>query len=90
LTEILASSLTTKPTQGGDKVLLKRQGPKPMIPASWMERGMRIEYVDAHGRGVETSAKLLDTYPAGLILAVDGARMLLSWERLVLVELVEG
>jgi hypothetical protein len=31
-----------------------------------------------------------DTYTAGLILAVDGCRMLLSWERLVLAELVEN
>lgn len=90
LTEILPSTLTTKPSSNGDKSLPKRSAPKPMIPASWLERGMRIEYVDANGRGVETTAKLLDTYTAGLILAVDGCRMLLSWERLVLAELVEN
>jgi hypothetical protein len=60
-----------------------------MLPASWMERGVRVEYVGADGKGVETTAKLLATCPAGLILAVDGARMCLNWDRWTLLELVE-
>ena len=87
MTEMMAM---TKPQSNGDKPLPRRSPPKPMIPASWLERSMRIEYIDANGRGVETTAKLLDTYPAGLILASSGCRMLLSWERLVLAELVEN
>jgi hypothetical protein len=90
VTEILPQTLTTKPSTNGDEPLPKRNPPKPMIPTSWLQRGMRIEYVDSNGRGVATTVKLLDTYPAGLILAVDGCRMLLSWERLVLAELVEN
>jgi len=76
--------------QSGEKPLPKRIAPKPMMPSSWIERSLRIEYVDADGRGVKTSATLLDLYPAGLILNVGGARTLLSWERLVLAELVEN
>jgi len=54
-----------------------------------MERGVRVEYTDAKGKGVETTAKLLATCPAGLILAVDGARMCLNWDKWTMLELVE-
>jgi hypothetical protein len=86
VTEMMA--MTTKPHTNGDKPLPKRDTPT-MLPASWMERGVRVEYTDAKGKGVETSAKLLATCPAGLILAVDGARMCLSWDRWTMLELVE-
>jgi len=88
VTEILPSTLTTKPSSNGDKSLPKRN-PPTMLPASWMERGVRVSYTDASGKGCETTAKLLSTCPAGLILAVDGARMCLSWDRWTMLELVE-
>jgi hypothetical protein len=88
LTEILPQTLTIKPSSNGDKALPKRNAPT-MLPASWMERGVRVEYTDAKGKGVETTAKLLATCPAGLILAVDGARLCLSWDKWTMLELVE-
>jgi hypothetical protein len=45
--------------------------------------------VGATGAGVETSGTLLDLYPAGPVLNVGGAKTLICWERLVLVELRE-
>jgi hypothetical protein len=60
-----------------------------MLPASWTERSVRVEYTDSGGRAASTSAELLATCPAGLILAVDGARVCLNWDRWTLLELVE-
>jgi hypothetical protein len=37
----------------------------------------------------EASATLLDVYPAGPILNIAGGKTLLSWDRIVLAELVE-
>jgi hypothetical protein len=34
-------------------------------------------------------SRLLDLYPAGPVLNIGGAKTLLSWDRLVLCELVE-
>lgn len=79
----------TKPSTNGDKPLAKRNAPT-MLPASWLERSIRVEYTDAAGKSRETSAKLLSTCPAGLILAVDGARMCLNWEKWTMLELVES
>jgi hypothetical protein len=39
--------------------------------------------------GQAASGTLLDLYPAGPILNIGGAKTLLSWDRLVLCELVE-
>jgi hypothetical protein len=46
-------------------------------------------YTDCYGIGQETSRTLLDLYPAGPVLNIGGAKTLLSWDRLVLGELVE-
>jgi len=50
---------------------------------------LRVTYVDAFGAGVETSGTLLDLYPAGPVLNIGGVKTMLSWDRLVLCELVE-
>jgi hypothetical protein len=50
---------------------------------------LKLEYVDCYGGGVETTGTLLDLYPAGPILNIGGAKILLAWERLVSCELVE-
>lgn len=79
----------TKPgANGADKAFPKRN-PSGLIPATWLERGARVVYVGASGRGVETTCKLLGVCPIGLMLGVGGGRMLLSWDRFVLLELVE-
>jgi len=54
-----------------------------------MNRTLRVAYTDCHGAGVETSGTLLDLYPAGPVLSLNGAKTLLSWDRLAVVELVE-
>jgi hypothetical protein len=87
LTEILEAM--TRPDVNGTPALPKRAGPKGLLPSTWLERTLKLEYVDGFGAGVETSGVLLDLYPAGPVLNIGGAKTLLSWDRLVLCELVE-
>ncbi len=79
----------TAPTKNGEAPLPRRGGPKGLLPSTWLQRTLRVQYVDGFGAGVETSGTLLDYYPAGPVLNVGGAKTLLAWERLVLCELVE-
>ena len=80
----------TAPTTNGDKPLPRRVGVRSMVHATWVTHELRISYVGANGQGVETKGTLLDWCPVGLIVNIAGAKTLLCWERLVLVELVEG
>ncbi len=77
------------PTKNGEAPLPKRAGIRGMMPSTWLNRSLRIQYVDGFGVGQETSGTLLDLYPAGPVLNMGGAKTLLCWERLVLAELVE-
>jgi hypothetical protein len=86
LTEILDAM--TAPTVDGQPSLPRRGGPKGLLPSTWLERTLKLEYVDASGSGVQTSGTLLDLYPAGPVLGIGTTKTLISWERLVLAELV--
>jgi hypothetical protein len=79
----------TAPTVDGQPCLPKRRGPKGLLPSTWLERTLKVSYVDCHGSGQEASGTLLDLYPAGPILNLNGAKALISWDRLAVVELVE-
>ena len=45
--------------------------------------------LEALGAGVEASGGLLDFFPVGPVLHIDGVKTLICWERLVLAQLVE-
>jgi hypothetical protein len=88
VTEILAAM--TKPDSNGQPSLPKRAAPKGLLPSTWLERTLRVSYMDAFGAGVEATGTLLDLYPAGPILCMNGGvKSLISWDRLVVCELVE-
>ncbi len=61
-----------------------------MLPSTWLARTLRVEYAGAMGDTRETTATLLDLCLVGPILSVAGAKTLITWDRLVLAELVEG
>jgi hypothetical protein len=84
-----AAVYMTAPDKNGTPALPKRAGPKGLLPSTWLERTVRVEYVDARGDGQEASGVLLDFFPAGPVLNLQGARTLIAWERLAVVELVE-
>ena len=79
----------TAPTTNGDKPLPKRAGARSMVPTTWIDRTIRLEYVGAAGDARETTATFLDWTPVGLLLNIAGAKTLVAWERLVLAELME-
>jgi hypothetical protein len=87
MTEILDAM--TKPDSNGTPALPKRGGPKGMLPSTWLTRTLKLEYVDGFGAGAEAGGVLLDYFPAGPVLHIDGVKTLISWERLVLAQLVE-
>lgn len=73
----------------GTPALPKRQAPKGLLPSTWLNRTLRVAYTDCHGAGCETSGTLLDIFPAGPILSMNGAKALIAWDRLAVVELIE-
>ena len=87
MTEIIEAM--TRPDTNGTPSLPKRTAPKGLLPSTWLERTLKVEYTDCYGSGQETSGTLLDCYPAGPVLSLAGAKTLISWDRLVLCELVE-
>jgi hypothetical protein len=64
----------TKPDSNDTPSLPKRAGPKGLLPSTWLERTLRLEYVDGFGTGVQASVVLLDFYPAGPVLHIDGVK----------------
>jgi hypothetical protein len=69
----------TRP-ENGQPSLPKRNGPKGLLPSTWLERTLRVAYVDESGSGVETSGTLLDLGPFGPILNLSGEKTALSWD----------
>ena len=53
MTEILDAM--TRPDVNGTPSLPKRSAPKGLLPSTWLERTLKLEYVDGFGAGVETS-----------------------------------
>jgi hypothetical protein len=87
LSEVLEAM--TAPDSNGTPALPKRGGPKGLLPSTWLERAVRIQYTDAYGAGVETSGVLADLYPFGMVVTSEGAtKMCLSWEAVRVVELI--
>jgi hypothetical protein len=71
----------------GHKVVSAHSRPKGLLPSTWLGRELKIEYLA--GDAVRTTSGVLaELYPAGPILLISGARTLVSWDRIVLVELV--
>jgi hypothetical protein len=88
ITTSAALEAMSKPDANG-QVHVKRVGPRGLLPRTWLERTLRISYVDAHGTGTETSGTLLDLFPFGMVVNIKGAKTCLSWDAIRVVELVE-
>ena len=82
-----SSLYMTAPDRNGSPTLPRRDGPKGLLPTTWLKRALRLEYVVC-GELRETTGTLLDVYPAGPVLNAGGARTLIAWETVAVVELV--
>ena len=83
-----SSLYMTAPDRNGSPTLPRREGPKGLLPSTWLKRALRLEYVVC-GELREATGTLLDVYPAGPVLNAGGARTLIAWETVAVVELVE-
>jgi hypothetical protein len=88
MTEEIVEAMS-RPDKNVRTTLPKRTGPRTMIPASWVGHGVRIEYQDGLAP-VEARGTLLDWCAMGPIFNLAGAKTVVGWDRLVLLELVEG
>ncbi len=82
------TTLYTAPKTNVDAPLPRRAGARTMLPASWISRAVKIEYVGAAGDPQETTGTLLDWCGVGPIFNLGGARTVVGWDRLVLCELL--
>jgi len=85
LTETLEAM--TRPDSNGTPSLPKRAAPKGLLPSTWLERTLNLEYVVGEDLRT-TEATLLDVYPAGPIVNAGGARTLISWDTIAVLELI--
>ena len=69
--------------------LAKRPGPRTLLPATWVGRTVRVGYMGADGHGVESEGTLLDLYPFGVVMNLEGERAAVAWEALRVVTLVD-
>jgi hypothetical protein len=60
-----------------------------LLPSAWLEGTLHVTYEDCYPGCQETSGALLDFYPFGPLLDVGGTQTVISWDRIVLCELVE-
>jgi hypothetical protein len=79
----------TTPNGWSDKPLPKRNGARGLLPSTWLQRELRLDYVDADGAASTATGVLLDWFPLGPVLNVGGTRTLLSWDAIKTIELVE-
>jgi hypothetical protein len=82
--ELQLEGYMVAPTANGDRPAARRVGTRSMLPSTWINRGLKIEYVTAGGKAATTEGVLRDWCPVGPILLIAGARTVLAWERLVL------
>ncbi len=86
----MAETIETMTTPGayGDKPLPRRAGSRGLLPSTWLGRTLRVAYQGVDGRGVETSGTLLDWCGTGPVFNLAGGKVLVAWDRLVMLELV--
>ena len=88
MTEIQTQSNGGSTGVGAAIPLAKRPGPRTLLPATWVGRTVRASYMGADGAGVESEGTLLDLYPFGVVMNLEGERAAVAWDALRVVTLV--
>jgi hypothetical protein len=81
-----SNGYAARPDGWDDPPRPKHQGPKGLLPSTWVSRTLNVQY-DVGGELRTATGTLLDWYPAGLILNIGCLKTLIAWERVALVEL---
>jgi hypothetical protein len=76
----------TRPSDAGDAPL-PRRSLRGLLPSTWTGRAVNVAYVGANGKAVSASGSLLELYPFGPVLNVEGIRTAISWDALRVIEL---
>jgi hypothetical protein len=84
--EQITAPMTTPPMDGHAPIV-NRNGARTMLPLSWLGREAMVKYTSSDGKGVSTSATLLDWCGLGIICAIAGARSIVAWDVIRIVEL---
>jgi hypothetical protein len=79
----------TRPQTNGEPLQAKPAGVRTLMPTTWLQHELRIEYRNGDGKAARSSGNLLDWCPAGVILNCDGVRTIFAWDRIVTYELKE-
>jgi hypothetical protein len=82
----IGRAATTSPGWG-DAPLPRRNGYRSLLPGSWLNREVTLEYDGAGGKAESKRCTLLDWCGAGIIVNLAGARTVIVWDRLVTLEL---
>jgi hypothetical protein len=80
--------MTTTPSSNGEKPLAKRAGARTILPTTWTDHEVRLQYVGADGLEAHAKGVFLDWCPSGPILNIEGVRTVIFWERIAVLELV--
>jgi hypothetical protein len=81
---------TAMTTPGGlEDRPLPKVSRRELLPSTWVNRTLRLSYVDASGAGVETSGTLLELCVTGPVFNLAGGKALVSWDAIRVLELVE-
>ena len=85
----MAELARTTPSSNGEAPL-PRRGPKGLLPSTWLDRSVRVEYINANAEGVTLTGSLTELFAFGLIVrSSEGDRLAVSWDRVTLVELLD-
>ncbi len=87
MTDVVTTNGMTTPGAGRDAPLPKRAAGRGLLLSTWLGRSLRLAYVGVDGKGVETSAILLDWCGTGPVFNLAGGKVLIAWDRLVMLEL---
>ncbi len=87
MTDVVTPNGMTTPGAWGDAPLPKRAAGRGLLLSTWLGRSLRLAYVGVDGKGVETSAILLDWCGTGPVFNLAGGKVLVAWDRLVMLEL---
>jgi hypothetical protein len=70
--EVETNGAMTKPSAYGEAPLPKRNGSRGLLPSTWLDRTLRIEYLDADGKAARTSGVFCDWFAFGPVFNLSG------------------